>query len=270
MSGFELNYIQGSAAAIAVYQWITASPRYLLLLVHGHSEHIGHYESVARHFQSHGAYVFGPDHPGHGLSQGERLVIEDFDAVVNDVGNVVASVRCQYPDLPLYVVGHSMGGMIATRYVQLNSGEVRGLVLSAPLLGSRTRITDLYAIPQQAFLREGKTVKKGEKVGPFMRRTLAAMERMLMLINGGPGFGNLPALWLHGTQDTTVLAEETQTAWERLRGIHCEADNIPGARHDIFCESYREITLAKMTRFIDACMASECIQTRMQVNGYPQ
>jgi len=194
VSGFELNYIQGSAAAIAVYQWITASPRYLLLLVHGHSEHIGHYESIARHFQSHGAYVFGPDHPGHGLSQGERLVIEDFDAVVNDVGNVVASVRCQYPDLPLYVVGHSMGGMIATRYVQLNSGEVRGLVLSAPLLGSRTRITDLYAIPQQAFLREGKTVKKGEKVGPFMRRTLAAMERMLMLINEGPGFGNLPAL----------------------------------------------------------------------------
>ncbi|WP_250547082.1 alpha/beta fold hydrolase, partial [Serratia marcescens] len=138
-----VSFIKGRHGDIAVHDWGNDQPRYLALLVHGYGEHLGRYQYVARTLQAQGARVFGPDHLGHGLSQGERVLIEDYDAVVDDVQRVVSHFRQRYPALPLVVIGHSMGGMIATRYVQRYGEEVRALVLSGPLLGDRTAISDL-------------------------------------------------------------------------------------------------------------------------------
>ena len=146
MSEQTVSFIKGRHGDIAVHDWGNDQPRYLALLIHGYGEHLGRYQYVARTLQAQGARVFGPDHLGHGLSQGERVLIEDYDAVVDDVQRVVSHFRQQYSTLPLVVIGHSMGGMIATRYVQ-RYGEVRALVLSGPLLGDRTAISDLAELP---------------------------------------------------------------------------------------------------------------------------
>jgi len=95
----------------------------------------GRYPGVAAALQALGAEVVGADHLGHGRSDGERLQIEDFEVLVDDLDRVVQLASVANPDLPLVMVGHSMGGMIATRYAQRQRDRLAALVLSGPLVG---------------------------------------------------------------------------------------------------------------------------------------
>lgn len=264
MSEQKISFIKGGQGDIAVHDWNHDRPRFLALLVHGYGEHLGRYQYVARTLEAQGARVFGPDHLGHGLSQGERVLIEDYDAVVDDVHRVVAHFQRLHPDVPLVVIGHSMGGMIATRYTQRYREGIRALVLSGPLIGERTLISDLLdlpAIPNEPL--DAATLSRDPAVGeayqadplvwhgPFKRPTLRAMQQILAKINAGPGFGALPTLWIHGDDDRLVLMAESQTAIDRLKGSDFEAMINPGGRHESFNETNKDQILKRVTDFIE-------------------
>src|SRR6266545_2314044 len=78
----------GRAGRVSYRIWEAPSPTHLVVLVHGYGEHIGRYEHVAGVLVARGAVVYGPDHVGHGRSAGERVVVADFEAVVDDVHTV--------------------------------------------------------------------------------------------------------------------------------------------------------------------------------------
>ncbi|CAI0990649.1 Phospholipase ytpA [Serratia quinivorans] len=263
MSEQKISFIKGSQGDIAVHDWGHDQPRFLALLVHGYGEHLGRYQYVARTLEAQGARVFGPDHLGHGLSQGERVLIEDYDAVVDDVHRVVEHFKSLHPDLPLVVIGHSMGGMIATRYVQRYGDDVRALVLSGPLIGERTQISDLLDLPKipdepldTATLSRDPAVGVAYQAdplvwhGPFKRPTLQAIQQMLAKINDGPGFGALPTLWIHGDDDRLVLMAQSQTAINLLKGSDFEAMINPGGRHESFNETNKDQILRRIGDFI--------------------
>src|SRR3954470_2628953 len=117
---------------VRVRRWPAEDAARLVVLVHGYGEHIGRYEHVARTLAARGSTVVGPDHVGHGASEGERALVEDFEAIVDDLRGVVQDAR---GDLPVVMVGHSMGGLIATRYAQRHREDLAGLVLSGPAVG---------------------------------------------------------------------------------------------------------------------------------------
>src|SRR3712207_390813 len=117
---------------VQVRRWPADDPKRLVVLVHGYGEHIGRYEHVAEALVARSCAVVGPDHVGHGRSEGERAVVEDFEPVVDDLRAVVQDAR---GDLPVVMVGHSMGGLIATRYAQRHREDLAGLVLSGPDVG---------------------------------------------------------------------------------------------------------------------------------------
>src|SRR4051794_15202357 len=108
----------GVGDRIGVRQWPAGPARYVALLAHGYGEHIGRYEYVAGVLSSHGAAVYGPDHIGHGESGGERVLVADFEDIVTDLHTVAERARADHPGLPVVLIGHSMGGMIAARYAQ--------------------------------------------------------------------------------------------------------------------------------------------------------
>src|SRR3954454_23077751 len=103
----------GTSGRVEVRRWDAAEPRRLVVLVHGYGEHIGRYAHVAEALVARGATVVGPDHVGHGQSEGERALVTDFELVVDDLREVVTDTRGA---LPVVMVGHSMGGLIAIRY----------------------------------------------------------------------------------------------------------------------------------------------------------
>lgn len=126
-------------------QWLCGAPRGTVLLVHGLGEHGGRYDHVAAALNGWGWNVAAPDHRGHGRSSGARGRIDRDDALLEDLSLVIDEVRAQHPGR-LVLLGHSMGGLVASRFVAEAlrprpaawSREVDALVLSSPALAANT------------------------------------------------------------------------------------------------------------------------------------
>jgi alpha-beta hydrolase superfamily lysophospholipase len=121
--------------------WPAAEPaRGTALIVHGLGEHIGRYAHVAAKLNAWGWWAVGYDHRGHGRSDGARGGLHHVDDLLEDLGRVIDSVRAARPG-PLLLLGHSLGGLVAARFVAGGIGTpeawyrpVDGLVLSSPAL----------------------------------------------------------------------------------------------------------------------------------------
>lgn len=120
--------------------------RGVVLLVHGLGEHAGRYERVARRLNTWGFAVRGYDQYGHGESDGVRGALPTGDRLLADLADIVDSTRVRMsPDMPLVLLGHSMGGLVAALFVARRIRPVDALVLSSPAL-------DAGFTPLQKFL----------------------------------------------------------------------------------------------------------------------
>jgi alpha-beta hydrolase superfamily lysophospholipase len=254
----------GTRGTIVTRIWDTDAPRYAAVLVHGYGEHIGRYEYVADFLNRHGATVYGPDHMGHGRSHGERVVITDYEDVVTDVHTVAERARADHPGLPIVLIGHSMGGMIAARYAQRHGSDLAALVLSGPVIGSWEPTTSLLELDSIPFVPiDVTTLSRDPDVGrayaddplvwhgPFKRPLVEALAACLATINGGGRLGDLPTLWVHGLEDELVPVEPSRIGVYAVRG-HVFAERVyPGARHEVFNETNKDEVLGDVAGFID-------------------
>jgi alpha-beta hydrolase superfamily lysophospholipase len=241
--------------------------RYVALLCHGYGEHIGRYDYVADTLVRHGAAVYGVDHVGHGKSDGNRVLISDYERVVDDFRLLDERARADRPELPVVLIGHSMGGMIAARYGQRFGDSLTALVLSGPVLGRWDVVPALLAydeIPETpidvaTLSRDpviGETYAADPLVwhGPFKRPTLEALQRCIDTINEGQRLGQLPTLWAHGEVDELVPIDGTREGIERIKGERFTEKVYPDARHEIFNETNKDEVLADVTAFVDAVL----------------
>lgn len=123
---------------LALHEWPVAADtplRGLVVLVHGLGEHAGRYGAVAEQLNTWGFAVRGYDHYGHGESAGPRGGLSSDTRLLDDLADMIECTRARLPPgLPLVLLGHSMGGLVAARLVSLNLCAVDALVLSSPAL----------------------------------------------------------------------------------------------------------------------------------------
>ena len=125
---------------LALYDWplpMRWRPRGVILIVHGLGEHAWRYDPLAQRLNEWGFAVRAYDQRGHGESGGERGVLPRDDQLLFDLAEVVDDTRRHIAEpwsCPLIVLGHSMGGLLASTFVQRNLAPVDGLVLSSPAL----------------------------------------------------------------------------------------------------------------------------------------
>ncbi|XP_054336621.1 monoglyceride lipase isoform X3 [Pongo pygmaeus] len=112
----------------------TGTPKALIFVSHGAGEHCGRYEELARMLMGLDLLVFAHDHVGHGQSEGERMVVSDFHIFIRDVLQHVDSMQKDYPGLPVFLLGHSMGGAVAILTAAERPGHFAGMVLISPLV----------------------------------------------------------------------------------------------------------------------------------------
>ncbi|MGH3358940.1 MAG: lysophospholipase [Nocardioidaceae bacterium] len=254
--------VAGTNGDIVVHAWDHEAPTWVAVLVHGYGEHLGRYQHVAEHLIGEGATVVGPDHQGDGLSAGERVLVADYETVVDDLHTVVETVRQAHPGLPVVLIGHSMGGMIAARYAQVNGDLLAALVLSGPVLGSwhptgladRDRIPDdpldVSALSRDPAVGEAYSADPLVWHGPFKRTTLRALATELATINDGGRLGALATLWVHGAADELVPIGPSRYGIERITGSDFTERVFDGARHEVFNETNRDEVLATVTAFV--------------------
>src|SRR5258708_13643242 len=103
-------------------------PRGLVVIVPGFNAHSGYYTWVAKQFVVLGLAVYAVDLRGRGNSDGERFYVKDFDDYVSDVASVVALAKSREPGLPLFLLGHSAGGVVSCLYTLAHQPEMAGLI----------------------------------------------------------------------------------------------------------------------------------------------
>ncbi len=157
---------------LALYEWHTDAwdpdtgypalpPRAMVLMVHGLGEHAGRYDPVAGQLLDWGFAVRAYDQRGHGRSSGARGCLPHDATLLDDLADVVEATRLHCAsalaqadgDLPLILLGHSLGGLVASRFVALQTSPVEGLVLSSPALDaglSRVQKALLAVMPRLA------------------------------------------------------------------------------------------------------------------------
>ncbi|XP_069875381.1 monoglyceride lipase isoform X2 [Dipodomys merriami] len=111
-----------------------AGLRALVFVSHGAGEHCGRYEDLAQMLLRLDLLVFAHDHVGHGQSEGERMMVSDFQVFVRDVLQHVDLVQKDHPRLPVFLLGHSMGGAIAILTAAERPSHFSGMVLISPLV----------------------------------------------------------------------------------------------------------------------------------------
>jgi alpha-beta hydrolase superfamily lysophospholipase len=112
----------------------------ILVVVHGYDDHSGRYEHLVGHFLPKGYALYAFDQRGHGRSQGQRGHVKSFKDYLSDVKLFINNVRAKNPDSRLFLVGHSMGGLIALTYSHRYTKDMSGVIVSSPFLGLSSKL----------------------------------------------------------------------------------------------------------------------------------
>jgi len=114
--------------------WPEEESQAILAIVHGFGEHSGRYMNVVNHLTSRGYAIYGFDHRGHGRSPGQRGHINEWEEYQEDVRAFLQMISEQESGRPIFLLGHSMGGLIALDYILHHPGGLRGAIISgAPI-----------------------------------------------------------------------------------------------------------------------------------------
>lgn len=260
--------LAGHGGTLAGRVWTLPAPRWIAVLSHGYGEHVGRYEWVAARCNEADAAVYAADHLGHGRSEGQRALISDFEPVVDDLHRVVQHATSQHPGVPVVLIGHSMGGMIAARFTQLHADSLAATVLSGPVLGSWATVDELLAldvIPSTPI--DPDTLSRDPAVGEayaadplvwhgdFARPTLEGLQHAMRTIDEAGSVGEHPLLYLHGEADRLVPLPASWEGLNSLRGSRTFVKTYPGAQHEIFNETHRDEVMADVIGFVEGVLA---------------
>jgi alpha-beta hydrolase superfamily lysophospholipase len=220
-----------------------------LVVIHGYAEHSGRYESVGGALAERGFAVWSTDLRGHGRSGGERASVEDVSHLVSDARFALDEARSSRARAPLFILGHSMGGLVATT-LSLDAAPIpAGLVLSGAAVGETPGIEAMLdldpfpelSIPSEGLSRDPEVCRLYDEDplnyrGPFRRETLAALSRGAQLVRQRAPHLDLPLLILHGGEDPIVPPTASEGLFAAARSSDKHLEIYPGLKHEILNE----------------------------------
>lgn len=266
-----------SADDLQGYERCFAPPeraRAALLIVHGFAEHGGRYVHVGEYLAEHGVAVHAFDLRGNGRSGGDRAMVRSFGEYLADVRIALGRLREHHPDVPVFVLGHSMGGTITCLFVAVDRPHVRGVLFSGASLkrpgGLQRLLQSLVGVIGRAFPRLPLIRLKADDVSrdPEARRLydsdplnyrgrmraglITAVGRALRHIDDHMDEITLPLLIMHGTDDVLVDPDSSRVLYARAASADKTLKLYEGLYHEILNEPERGQVLADIIAWIDA------------------
>lgn len=249
----------------------------VVFIVSGLGEHSGRYDSVALRFTDAGYACFSVDNQGAGGSEGVRLYVESFAHFVDDIQLFIHHVMIKYPELtqlPRFLLGHSMGGLIATHVAMRDPEYFNGVVLSGPAFGTQVfnpiveSVLSFFAsvMPKFPVMRlsaeevsANKAVTELVQQDPFYsnammrarfgRETLLAQKWVFDHVKVGDKT-TFPLLLVHGEKDTLCLPERSQKFHDEATSTDKTIKFYADARHEVLTELCRDEVMADVLSFI--------------------
>lgn len=246
-------------------------PRATVVIVPGFNAHSGYYEWVADQFVADGLAVYAVDLRGRGNSDGERFYVETFEDYVRDVEAVMTIVRSREIGPPVFMLGHSAGGVVSCLYTLDHQGELAGLIcesfaheLPAPDfalavfkgLSHVAPHAHILHLPNERFSRDPKVVETMNN-DPLIAhetqptQTMAAMVRADERLKKEFPLIKLPVLILHGTLDKNTKPSGSQHFYDTAGSTDKTLKLYEGGFHDLLNDVDKELVVLDIKNWIN-------------------
>ncbi|HVP78444.1 MAG TPA: lysophospholipase [Thermodesulfobacteriota bacterium] len=272
----EEGFFKGVRGANIYFQcWLPESePRAVLLIVHGLAEHSGRYGNLVNAFVPLGYAVYGIDHLGHGKSDGTRVYVKRFDDYTNTL-KIYFDMICKWqPDKPIFLVGHSMGGLIGAVYLLDHQEGLAGAVLSGPAVKIPTHVTPamrfvgkilsglipkfgLVGLSADGVSRDPAVVQAYVSDllvhrGKMTARLAAEMLKAMQTINGQAARITLPILFVQGSADKLVDPAGARMLYDTVSSADKKIKIYDGFYHEVFNEPEHDRVLHDVEMWLEA------------------
>ncbi|MBN1580103.1 MAG: lysophospholipase [Anaerolineae bacterium] len=249
-------------------------PRAVVLIVHGLGEHSGRYMNVVNQLVPRGYALYALDHIGHGKSDGTRMVVNRFDDYTDTLALYLDMVRGWQPGKPVVLLGHSMGGLIATAYLLDHQDAFVCAVISAPsvklpadispLTLALARILSIFmpkiglaAVDPALVSRDPAVVQdyiddplvyKGKNTARLSAELISAIHR----VENEAASITLPVLIVQGSEDKLVDPAGAQMLYDRISSQDKTLNMYEGLFHEVCNEPECAIVLSDIEQWLDA------------------
>ncbi|MEX0957060.1 MAG: lysophospholipase [Rhizobiaceae bacterium] len=258
--------------SIAYQTWAPAGdPRAIMLIVPGFNSHSGYFGWTAQQLASIGFASYAIDLRGRGKSDGERFYVDSFSDYVSDVEGLMSVAKAENPGKPIYVLGHSAGGVIACVFTIENQPELSGLIcesfafqVPAPdfvlaVLGGVSHIAPhahVLALKNKDFSRDPAVVAAMD-ADPLIAhetqptRTVAEMARADERLKGEFSRITLPVFIMHGTKDVVTKPSGSQFFYDNIGARDRRLKLYEGHFHDLLNDVDKETVMVDILAWLD-------------------
>ncbi|MBZ9881327.1 alpha/beta hydrolase [Mesorhizobium sp. CA10] len=247
-----------------------ANPNGVVVIVPGFNSHSGYDDWVAEQFIGDGLAVYAVDLRGRGRSDGERFYVDSFDDYVSDVAGVVEIAKSREPGLPVFLLGHSAGGVVACLYALENQAGLAGLIcesfafqVPAPdfalaVLKGLSHIAPhahVLHLKNEDFSRDPAVVEamnadpliahetQPTKIAEMVRADEKLKEQFPLI--------KLPLLILHGTADKATKPSGSQLFYDTAGAVDRTLKLYDGHFHDLLNDKDKEVVMADIKGWVD-------------------
>jgi acylglycerol lipase len=238
--------------------WLPPGPcRGVVVIAHGAGEHSGRYLHVADRLVREGYAVYALDHRGHGRSGGPRALIDRMDNAVADLDTLVLRAAGEHPGLPVFLLGHSMGGTVSLCYALRHqdrldalalSGPLAALEAASPLVRVAARVLSVLTPRLPVIGVDSSLVSRDPAVvqaynadplvhhGKLPARTVAELGAAIESFPSRVPEITVPTLILYGTADGLCPTEGSVMLSDRIGASDLTTKSYPGLYHEILNE----------------------------------
>lgn len=251
--------------------------RAVVVIAHGFNSHSGQYMWVGEQLAANGLAVYAIDHRGRGRSEGERYYVEKMEDFTDDLAAFVNTAKAENPGLPVFLLGHSAGGVISCVYTLDHQTEIDGLICESfayelPVpdlvltflkgLSYITPHTHVFSLNNKDFSRDPAVVEAMND-DPLIKGESQPAQTAKVMINADERLRaefskiTLPVLILHGTEDKATKPSGSQHFYEQAGSSDKTLKLYEGHFHDLLNDVDKEIVLADILSWIEARVPAE-------------
>jgi alpha-beta hydrolase superfamily lysophospholipase len=244
----------------------------VVVIVHGFKSHSGLYGWVAQGLVERRLAVHALDLRGHGKSDGERFYVEHFSDYVSDVAQLVSQAKERHPGLPVFLLGHSAGGVISCLYALEQQHQLAGLIcesfahqvpapdIALTLLKGLSHVAPhahVLNLKDEDFSRDPAFVER-MKADPLIVHTPGASQTIAEMIRADERLKRdfplitLPVLILHGTADRATLPQGSQRFYDTAGSVDKTLKLYEGHYHDLLNDLDKERVMADIIEWLTA------------------
>jgi lysophospholipase len=240
------------------------TPKAIVVIVHGLCEHLGRYDYITEKLMDQNFGVYRFDHRGHGKSEGKPIFYNNFNELIDDVNSVVDLAKNENPMMPVFLIGHSMGGFAVTTFGMKYPNKVRGIVSSGPVV----RLNKPFPIPSNLpvdtyfpnALGDGvcsdPAVVEAYKNDPLVGKEISA--GLFYSLFAGVDWNKEnsshfvdPVLMLHGCNDGLVSEKDSRDLYGDISSSNKTLKIYAFLFHEIFNEPSKDEVIADVIKWLE-------------------